>query len=277
LRHGDVCADVAFLVVDLERLGYEHTAERFITAYEASSGTTLPRSLLEHYVGLRAYVRAKVACLQHEQGVAGADDTARALHDLALRHLRRTRRILVLVGGLPGTGKSTLASGLSTSTGWSFLRSDEVRQVVDSACKGRYAPEVVSAVYAALVCQAHKLLESGRGVILDASSINEDHRTLAACAAADTDSEFVQLRCTCSDPVDESRILARRAEGLDASEATPEVRQVLARRADPWPAATVVDTSDLTPDETVASALLAFAEPNPGVGTLVPPTRHVRP
>lgn len=277
LRHGDVCADVAFLVMDLERLGDEHTAERFITAYEACSGTALPRPLLDHYVGLRAYVRAKVACLQHEQGVAGADDATRALHDLALRHLRRSRRILVLVGGLPGAGKSTLASGLSRSTGWSLLRSDEFRQDVDSEGKGKYAPEIVNTVYTALVCQARRLLESGRGVILDASWINEDHRSLAAHVAADTDSEFVQFCCTCSDAVAESRICARRAEGLDASEATPEVRRVLARRAGPWPAAIVVDTSNLTPTETLASALLELAEPDPGVGTLVPPIRHIRP
>ncbi|HXY27007.1 MAG TPA: hypothetical protein VEH82_01895, partial [Acidimicrobiales bacterium] len=109
LRYGDVSADVAFLAMDLERLGRADVAARFVAAYERACGERIPAPLLHHYVAQRAYVRAKVACLRHEQGVAGSDETARALHRLALRHLRQARHVLLLVGGLPGTGKSTLA------------------------------------------------------------------------------------------------------------------------------------------------------------------------
>jgi uncharacterized protein len=267
LRYGDVCADVAFLVMDLERLGDESAAEGFVTAYEASAGTPLPAPLLHHYVGLRAYVRAKIACLQHEQGARGADDTARELHRLALHHLRRSRRLLVLVGGLPGSGKSTLAAGLSAETGWPLLRSDELRRTVGTAAEERYAPEAVSAVYQDLVRQARGLLETGEGVILDASWLDAEHRSLAARAAADTASELVQLCCTCTDAAAEARIRTRRAEALDLSEATPAVRRRLARGADGWPAATLVDTSDRTPAESLACALTALAFPDPDVGT----------
>ena len=73
--------------------------------YESRVGADLPRPLLHHYIAQRAYVRAKVACLQYEQGVEGCDHAARELHDLALRHARRSRQALVLVGGLPGHGQ----------------------------------------------------------------------------------------------------------------------------------------------------------------------------
>lgn len=276
LRHGDVCADVAFLAMDLERLGHDRAAGRFVAAYEASAGTTLPRPLLHHYIGLRAYVRAKVACLQHEQGVPRACDDARALHDLALRHLRRSRQVLVLVGGLPGSGKSTLASGLSAATGWTLLRSDQLRRTVDGLVQGRYAPETVTIVYEELVRQARDLLDQGQGVILDASWVDEAHRALAVNAASDTGSDLLQFCCTCSDPVASSRIMARQANGVDASEATPAVRELLASRFDPWPAATVVDT-DRSAAESLASALSALARPDSGARTLVPRARHVRP
>ena len=55
-------------------------------------------------------------------------DSAVELQALALRHLRSARSAVVLVGGLPGTGKSTLAAGLAAETGWVLLRSDEIRR-----------------------------------------------------------------------------------------------------------------------------------------------------
>jgi predicted kinase len=218
-----------------------------------------------------------VACLQHEQGVPGADRDARSLHALALRHLRKSRRVLVLVGGLPGSGKSTLASGLSATTGWTLLRSDQLRRTVSNSGRDRYAPEVVTAVYEELVSEARALLTHGQGVILDASWVDSAHRSLAVRAATETDSDLVQICCSCTDTVAASRILARLAREVDDSEATPAVRDLLARRFDPWPAATVLDTSDRTPAESLASALPALADPDPGAGTLVPHARHVPP
>jgi len=128
LRHGDVLADVAFLAMDLERLGAPDAAARFLARYREFAGETYPPSLADHYIAARAHVRCKVACFRHAQGDAAAAGASRALLDLAARHLEAARVRLVLVGGLPGTGKSTLAAALADATGWSVLRSDEVRK-----------------------------------------------------------------------------------------------------------------------------------------------------
>ena len=130
LRHCDVLADVAFLAMDLERLGSPEGARRFLDLYRELSAETYPQTLAHHYVAYRAHVRAKVACLRHGQGDADAAAAATSLLELALRHLERGRVVIVLVGGLPGTGKSTLAAGIADAKGWSVLRSDEVRKDV---------------------------------------------------------------------------------------------------------------------------------------------------
>ena len=122
---------------------------------EPTNGTQdidLPPPLLHLHIGLRAYVRAKVACLRSEQNGVGWN-AASDLQALALKHLRSARSAVVLVGGLPGTGKSTLAAGLAAETGWPLIRSDEIRRQ-QSEGPDRYAPESRAAVYEELLSSA---------------------------------------------------------------------------------------------------------------------------
>lgn len=127
-RYGDILLDVAFLAMDLERLGAPDLSARFLDWYQEFSGEHHPLSLAHHYVAYRAHVRAKVACLRAGQGAADEVQLARVFHALTLRHLQTARVRLVLVGGLPGTGKSTIAGGLSDTRDWALLRSDVIRK-----------------------------------------------------------------------------------------------------------------------------------------------------
>ena len=281
LRYGDVCADVAFLAMDLERLGRPEVAQQFVLDYESEAAEAFPRPLLHHYIAQRAYVRAKVACLQAEQGADVGAAPARALHALALRHLRLTRRALVLVGGLPGTGKSTLAAGLAAETGSVLLRTDEVRQDLPSSegdrlsesvaaavpDVGRYSPRAVAAVYEELLRRARHHLDAGEPVVLDASWVDAARRAKAAQVAAETDSVLVQICCACDDAVATARMDTRRTRGGDSSEATPRVRAAMAERMDAWPEATVVDSTDRTSAECLSSALGVLAGLRRPVGT----------
>ncbi|WP_250292632.1 AAA family ATPase [Frankia sp. CiP1_Cm_nod1] len=254
LRLGDVLGDVAFLAMDLERLGAADAAEKFLAWYGEFAGETHPPSLRHLYIAYRALVRAKVSCIRASQGVPEAARQARRLARIALSHLRRGRVRLVLIGGLPGTGKSTLAGKLADAEdGWVLLRSDIVRKelaglpagehVPASLFEGPYDAQATDATYTELLRRAGHALERGENVVLDASWSTAGHRAAAASLAEQTSSELVELRCVTSPEVAAARIARRAAAGEDPSDATLAVHQAMAARAQPWPTASVIQTA----------------------------------
>lgn len=270
LRFGDVLADVAFLAMDLERLGSRSSAELFLAYYRAFAGERHPSSLAHHYVAYRAHVRAKVACLRHEQGDDEAAGAARQLLGLCLAHLEQGRVRLVLVGGLPGTGKSTLAAALADRRGWAMLRSDEIRKTLaglpselhDQAAygEGPYHPHLTDEVYRTLLERARQALELGEPIILDASWSNAHWRSAADQLARSTSSDLVELRCETPVDLTTARIRSRARRGRDPSDATPEVAAAMAAAVDPWPNAVTVDTSG-QPDEALKQVLRLLEAP----------------
>lgn len=128
LRISDVLADVGFLVMDVERIAGPELARSVLRFYGELTGEHHPASLADHYIAYRAHVRAKVALLSHAQGHAGFAELARRYHRQSLDHLRRARRRLVLIGGGPGTGKTTLARALAHALDWAVVDSDTLRK-----------------------------------------------------------------------------------------------------------------------------------------------------
>jgi uncharacterized protein len=261
LRAVDVLDDVAFLAMDLERIGAPDLAAHLLERYTVASGESHPDSLAHHYIAYRAGVRAKVACLRAEQGTIEAEIEARSLLDLAHRHLHDARVRLVLLGGLPGTGKTTVAAGIADQKRWPVLRSDVIRKELLGLApttsmaapygEGIYRPEHTIATYQALLDRARRLLERGESVILDASWTDADRRADAARLADQTSSDLVALRCAA--PLDlASQRLVTRQPG-DASDASPAVAAAMAALAHPWPEAVDIDTT-CSPEQSVADA-----------------------
>lgn len=247
-RLGDPLLDAAFLVMDLARLDRADLGERFLAWYGEFSGQPFPRTLAHHYVAYRAHVRAKVAVLRAEQGDEQAPAQARQLHALCCERLVAGQVPLVFVGGLPGTGKSTVASGLADAFGWALLSSDELRKERLGLDRGRSAPadaytwEARSAVYRALLDRADTLLARGEPVVLDASWVEEDWREAAAATARAAAAPCVAIRCDAPTAVARERLERRARKGTSASDATPAVLDDLARRMGPWPLAQDLDT-----------------------------------
>jgi aminoglycoside phosphotransferase family enzyme len=135
-RCGDPIADVAFLVMDLEAHGRADLGRVLSDAWIEESGDSGAARLLPLYVGYRHAVRAKVRAIQSRQDETPPDQRQSARR-LALSHLLALagrlgapseRPCLLLVAGLPGTGKTTLARALSELGFGARSSSDEIRK-----------------------------------------------------------------------------------------------------------------------------------------------------
>jgi len=259
LRHEDVLGDVATLVMDLEHLGAPEAGEQLLREYSEFSGEHHLATLAHLYVAYRAQVRAKVALVHAGQVTDPASHAhevqqARQLTRLMVEHLRLTRVVLVLVGGLPGSGKSTVADGLAAATGALVLSSDLVRHQLDLPLAVRYSPAAVNHVYEVLLERARAGLEQGWDVIVDASWVDAGQRAAAAWLAVQSHSSLLEVRCDASDAVAD-RCLRNRPVG-HPSDADPAVRRTMAADDHPWPSATSLVT-DGPPADAIAAAVTA--------------------
>jgi aminoglycoside phosphotransferase family enzyme/predicted kinase len=262
LRLGDGLADASFLAMDLERLGRADLGRHFLDAYGELLGDVWPASLAHHHIAHRAQIRAKVTALRAEQGDPDAPAQAVNLLNLAASHLERGRVRLVLVGGLPGTGKSTLAQGLADRMGCTVLRSDELRHELAGVTghapadhgAGIYSSAWTNTTYEHLLDRARIALELGETVILDASWIDPTWRERARALATSVYADLVQLRCDLPGPIAAKRIAERATVGSDPSDATPAIAAAMAKEVHGWPDAATIDTST-TPEAALEGAV----------------------
>lgn len=269
-RVSDVLADIAFLVMDVERLAGPAAARRLMRWYCDFSGERHPPSLAHHYVAYRAHVRAKVAVLRHRQGDRSAAESAAAFHRQAADHLHRARPRIALIGGGPGTGKTTIANTLAEQLEWSVIDTDTLRKDLhgidhDDHDVARH-PELYSAAstartYERLIEQAAMLLAGGRSVILDATWSDAARRDQARSMAALHGAEVVEFECHVDPLVARRRIEARLADGTDASDATPLL--VDAAERDPWPEARRLDTTIAVADLHAEALAVISGRPQP--------------
>ncbi len=249
LRWLDGLDDAAFLAMDLEHLGAPQLAIQFMRWYSEYSGDHAPAALIHHYVAYRAIVRAKVGCIRAGQGDPTISAEIRKLAAAAVRHLRAGAVTLVLIGGLPGTGKSALAARIAEQFGFPVLSSDRIRKelagippeerVEADFGVGIYARPWTDRTYAELLSRAASLLAMGESVLIDATWASAEHRRAAAAVAAQATAELVQLQCTAPARLAASRILGRAG---DVSDATPAIAARMVADQAPWPGAVVIDT-----------------------------------
>ena len=252
LRVSDTLADAAFLAMDLASLSHAELGDEFLERHARALDDHFPPSLGYHYLGYRAFVRAKIACLAAEQGRSEKVPRAQELLALTESYLRRGRMRVILVGGAPGTGKSTLATALARECGFRLISSDVTRRGPrrsrsggpGSAYRtGLYAPENTEAVYGAMLEQARASLGLGYSVVIDASWSRGEHRADAQRLADACAADLVPLRCDVDPDIAEARIVSRLQRGDDPSEATVAVARRMRADFAPWPEARTLTTS----------------------------------
>ena len=178
LRTVDAGCDLAFLLMDLEALGSPAAARAVLDGYRDAGGDPGDDALLAFFSVYRALVRAKVALVRASQSADPARliGYARARVGLAERFAWRARQPgLVILAGLSATGKTRLASALSTRSGLRHLNSDPVRKrllgLAPAARAGAtaYGESFNRRTYAELGRLARQELEHSGGVLVDAT------------------------------------------------------------------------------------------------------------
>jgi len=233
----DVLYDLAFLLMDLGARGLIDHANVVLNSYLEASGDTanlIGLRALPLFLSMRAMIRAKVELLRSEQGPKESRDEARSrAHDYCLLardylEVRATR--LIAIGGLSGSGKSTVARVLAPRIG-SFpgavhIRSDVERKRMFGVGfemklpPSAYRVEVTGLVYASCRKRAALALEGGQTVIVDAVHAKEEEREAIATLADKMGVAFTGIWLEAPRKTLRQRVGSRKG---DVSDATPEI------------------------------------------------------
>jgi uncharacterized protein len=225
-RYSDVTSEVAFLTMELEAASRCDLARAFVEGYVAESGDIALRELLPFYSCYRACVRGKVLSFQVDEPEVpavqreAARREATSLFELAASYTSGPiRPTLMLVGGLMGTGKSTVAVALQHELGWALFSSDTVRKRLahvdptephaNSFGQGLYNQQWTARTYDALFAEARAALAHGRSALLDASFIRRADRQAAVRVAAACGANMLFVECTCPQEIALKRLAQR--------------------------------------------------------------------
>ena len=228
-RYGDVAGEIAFLAMDLDRLGRPDLALRFLNAYLEASGDYDAVPLLDFYRAYRAFVRGKVLSFQIDQRPETAAK-ARDRFALAVRYTeRRDRPRLLITTGVIGSGKSTVARQVAARLGAIVVRTDAVRKRLAGLAlgerrqsgfgEGLYRPEMAERTYAEAMSVATNILKSGWSVVVDGAFSSAAQRRLAREAAMATGVAFAVLWCDAPDAVLAERLRRRAQDPAEVSDA----------------------------------------------------------
>lgn len=208
-RYIDVASEVAFLAMDIDRLGFPSLANHFVQSYVRYANDQTLYRLLDFYRCYRAFVRGKVAALRMGDNQSDNLEAARQAKNyfrLAAQEARRfSRPLLMITTGLIGSGKSSVAAEIGAALGTDVLQSDKIRKETSGLAsavakhtsygKGLYSNANRQHVYTILAEQAAALLQDGQSVILDASFSQRANRQHMAQLAEKVNADFLILEC----------------------------------------------------------------------------------
>jgi aminoglycoside phosphotransferase family enzyme/predicted kinase len=250
LRMIDAASEVAFPAMDLMYRGRRDLAARFLSRYARETDDYDLYSVVDFFISYRAAVRAKIASIVAKDSATGVSQRTRA-EGSATRHVElaaeaassRDAGALVLVSGLVGSGKSSVAAALADQVDGAVISSDRIRKricgllsdqhVAVGTDEGIYAPVVSERVYSGMLDRARPIVESGRVAILDATFGLRRHRAAAVDLAHSLGAAVYLLEARCAAEIALDRLARRQAIGSDPSDAGPDFYETSVARFEP--------------------------------------------
>ncbi len=177
----DVLYDLAFLLMDLWHRGFPELANLVMNRYLDEADDEDGFVLLPFFMAVRAAVRAHVTATQIDEGSSDSGRLvaeARSYFDLASTLLQAKPPRLIAIGGLSGSGKTTIAEALAAHIGAPpgarIVESDRIRKALHGVSAETrlpakaYRPAVSERVYREMAWRAELILAEGGSVVADA-------------------------------------------------------------------------------------------------------------
>ncbi|PSH63012.1 aminoglycoside phosphotransferase [Phyllobacterium brassicacearum] len=226
----DVLYDLAFLLMDLWHRNLRDHANLVMNRYLDITGDNEGVAVLPFFMALRAAVRAHVVASQGEMAQVKPDNLrqeARSYFNLAIDLLGPPSPTLIAIGGLSGSGKSTIAEALAAHVGCApgarIFESDRLRKAMFAVpattrlSPEAYRPEVSEAVYKSLCNKAGAALSARGSVIVDAVFDKPGNRTSMEHVASALGLPFIGIWLKGEHSMLKSRITGRRDSVSDAT------------------------------------------------------------
>lgn len=228
-RFVDVMFDVAYIVMDCDARNRSDLAYGFLNSYVEQTGDWDGLRVLPIYVSRQSYVRAKVTSfLLNDPAISPADrkeaeTTAALYYQLAWQYTQPRAGRLLLMSGLSGSGKSTIARKLALELGAIHIRSDAVRKhlagvpLLERGGAELYTPAMTSQTYDRLLNLGVTLAKDGYTVILDAKYDRQLLREEAIAQANHQGLPLTILHCSAPLAVLQQRLEERTGDIADAT------------------------------------------------------------
>lgn len=159
--------------------------------------------------------------------------------------------MLIIFGGLPGTGKTTISKELARRLKAVYLRVDTLEQTLKNLEGYPDSLVIGSEGYLISYVIAKENLALGLDVVADSVNPIAVTRHDWRQVAKETNSRFIEIECICSDKKEHQDRVEKRVTDIDGHK-LPTWKEVVDRDYEPWSSASLqIDTSKYTVEESV--------------------------